>query len=135
MTAEDRDLYFNAPRTASVRWDRSGKLVFVEWEGWANSAEFTALLDAEIRALNEHRGSRILADCRRQRVLRLEDQQRDREWLPRALAAGLKRLAIVLPTSGLAATNVRERLEKPDSAILDIAYFEKVDEARAWLTR
>jgi hypothetical protein len=132
----DSDVYFNVPGTASVRWDPAGKLVLVDWEGWADSEEFARLLDAEIRALTEHNASRILADCRRQRVLRLEDQERaDREWLPRALAAGLKRFAIVLPTSVLAAMNVQDRLNKVPSAMLDIAYFEQIDKARAWLTR
>lgn len=37
----------------------------MEWEGWADSAEFAALLDAEVRALTEHHGSRLLADYRR----------------------------------------------------------------------
>jgi hypothetical protein len=111
-------------------------LVVVEWEGWADSAEFAALLDAAVRALSEHRASRLLADCRRQKVLRPEDQDRaDKEWFPRALAAGLKRFAIVLPTRVLAAMNVQDRLDKVPNATVDIAYFEGVDEARAWLTR
>ena len=136
MMPPDSDVYFNAPGSASVRWDSNGKLVLVEWEGWADSVEFAALLDAEVRALSEHRASRLLADCRRQKVLRPDDQERaDKEWLPRALAAGLKRFAIVLPTSVLAAMNVRDRLGKVPTATLDIAYFEGVDEARAWLTR
>ncbi|HEV2029283.1 MAG TPA: STAS/SEC14 domain-containing protein [Candidatus Dormibacteraeota bacterium] len=136
MMPAHSDVYFNAPGAASVRWDGNGRLVLVEWEGWADSEEFAALLDAEVRALIEHRGSRLLADCRRQKVLRPDDQERaDKEWLPRALAAGLKRFAIVLPTSVLAAMNVQDRLGKVPSATLDIAYFEGVDEARAWLTR
>jgi hypothetical protein len=132
----DSDVYFNVPGTVSVRWDRIDKLVLVEWEGWADSAEFAALLDAEVRALTELGGSRLLADCRRQKVLRPDDQDRaDKEWLPLALAAGLKRFAIVLPTSALAAMNVQDRLGKVPNATLEIAYFEGVDEARAWLTR
>ena len=136
MSPADSDVYFNAPGSASVCWDPNGKLVLVEWEGWADSVEFAALLDAEVRALSEHRASRLLADCRRQKVLRPDDQERaDKEWLPRALAAGLKRFAIVLPTSVLAAMNVQERLGKVPSETLETAYFEGVDEARAWLTR
>ena len=108
MIAPDSDVYFNAPGTASVRWDPTSKLVLVEWEGWADSTEFAALLDAEIRALSEHHASRLLADCRRQKVLRPDDQEKaDKEWLPRALVAGLKRFAIVLPTSALAAMNCK----------------------------
>ena len=136
MMPADRDVYFKTPGVASVRWDPTARLVLVEWEGWADSAEFAALLDAEVRALSEHRASRLLADCKRQKVLRPEDQERaDKEWLPRALAAGLKRFAIVLPTSVLAAMNLQDRLGRVPSTTIDIAYFDGVDEARAWLTR
>ena len=132
----DSDVYFHVPGVASVRWDATFLLVSVEWEGWANSAEFVALLDAEVRALREHNGTRLLADCRRQRVLSPIDQDRaDREWLPRALAAGLRRFAIVLPTSALAAMNLADRLGKIPGTTLEIAYFEGVDEARTWVTR
>jgi hypothetical protein len=127
------NVYFAAAGVATVRWDPKGELVLVEWEGWSDSAEFSALLDAEIRALAEHRSSRMLADCRRQRVLTIADQEKDKEWLPRAVAAGLRRLAIVLPTSGLATMNVKDRLSKVPSVTLEIAYFEEIDEARAWL--
>jgi hypothetical protein len=132
----DGDVYFQVPGVATVRWERTFQLVFVEWEGWANSAEFVALLDAEVRALSEHGGSRLLADCRRQRVLSPIDQDRaDREWLPRALAAGLKRFAIVLPISALAAMNLADRLGKIPGTTLEIAYFEGIDEARTWIAR
>ena len=128
------NVYYAAPGVATVRWEPEGKLVLVEWEGWSNSKEFAALLAAEIQALTERHGSRLLADCRRQRVLSPADQARDKEWLPRAVAAGLRRFAIVLPTSGLATTNIRDRLGKAPGVTLDIAYFDGVDEAWTWLT-
>jgi hypothetical protein len=134
MTTSGGDVYFNAPGVASVRWDPSCAAVLVEWEGWASSAEFMALLDAEVRALSDHRCSRLLADCRRQKVLNPADQERgDREWLPRAIEAGLKRFAIVLPTSVLATMNLKERLGKVPETVLRVGYFDTVDEAREWL--
>jgi hypothetical protein len=88
MMPADSDVYFHLPGIASVRWDEDGRLVMVEWEGWADSTEFAALLDAEVVALIEHSASRLLADCRRQKVLGPVEQDRaDREWLPMALAA------------------------------------------------
>ncbi len=132
----DKVVYFHVPGVATVSWERAGELVLVEWVGWANSAEFAALLDAEVQALIKHRGSRLLADCRRQRVLSPAEQDRaDREWLPRALAAGLKRFAIVLPKSALAAMNLQDRLRKVPGAQLDVAYFDGLDGAREWITR
>jgi hypothetical protein len=134
MDAPADDVYFNAPGVASVRWDDEGQFVLVEWEGWANSTEFAALLDAEIRALRQHHGSRLLADCRRQKVLNPEDQDRaNQDWLPRALAVGLKRFAVVLPSSGLAEVNLKNSLGKAPAGALDVAYFATVDEAREWL--
>jgi hypothetical protein len=134
MDASTDDVYFHAPGVASVRWDGEGQLVLVEWEGWANSTEFAALLDAEIHALRQHHGSRLLADCRRQKVLNPADQDRaNLDWLPRALAAGLKRIAVVLPSSGLAELNLKESLGKAPAGALDVAYFVTVEDAREWL--
>jgi hypothetical protein len=127
-------VYFNAPGVASVSWEEDAKLVFVEWDGWANSTEFAALLDAELRALNEHRGFRLLADCRRQKVLNPKDQDlANREWLPRALKVGLKRFAIVVPASVVADMNIRDSLDKASAGGLQVGFFATVEEAREWV--
>ena len=134
MASSDDDVYFSVPGVATVRWDGPNATVFVEWDGWANTAEFTALLDAEVKALQDHAGSCLLADCRRQRVLNPADQERaDREWVPRAIQVGLKRFAVVLPESDLAAAHLRERLGKVPTTAMRIAYFASVEEAREWL--
>lgn len=131
---ELQDVYFSVPGVATVRWDAGYGAVFVEWEGWANSGEFSALLDAEVRALEEHGGSCLLADCRRQRVLNPADQERaNREWVPKAIAAGLKRFAIVLPVSDVAAAHLRGKLESVPKT-LHVEYFGSVDDARDWLS-
>jgi len=127
-------VYFSTPGVASVRWDEAARLVHVEWEGWADSSEFEALLDAELLALEQHRGSRLLADCRRQKVLNPRDQDRaNREWLPRALKAGLKRFAVVVPASVVADMNLRDSLGKSSATGLEVGYFATVAEAREWV--
>jgi hypothetical protein len=42
-------------------------------------------------------------------------------------------MAVVVPSSGLAAANLKERLGKVRAAALEIAYFPTPEEARAWL--
>jgi len=127
-------VFFDKPGVASVKWDEDGQFVLVEWQGWANPSEFAALLEAEIVALRKHKGSLMLADCRRQKGLSAADQVRANEvWLPRALAAGLKRFAVVLPSSGLAAANLKERLGRVRAGTLEVTYFPTPEEARAWL--
>lgn len=136
MNPDADGVYFDAPGVASVRWDEAGQLVLVEWEGWATTGEFSKLLEAETAALKEHHGSRLLADCRRQIALTPADQDRANEvWLPRALAAGLKRFAVVLPSNVLAAVNLKVRLNKVPSIALEVAYFATPEEARDWLRR
>jgi len=67
---------------------------------------------------------------------RADDQDRaDREWLPRALAGGLKQFAVVLPESGLAGMNLMDRLKEVPNAKLQVGYFATVEQAREWLAR
>ncbi|HEX2646056.1 MAG TPA: hypothetical protein VHO95_02410 [Candidatus Dormibacteraeota bacterium] len=132
--SETQDVYFSVPGVASVSWDGAHKTVFVEWEGWANTAEFKGLLDAEVRAMSEHRASCLLADCRKQRILNPADQERaNSEWVPQAIAAGLKRFAIVLPEVEVAAAHLKQRLASVSE--MEIGYFATVDDARRWLAR
>src|SRR5258708_5324905 len=136
MVPEADDVYFDVPGVASVRWDADGQLVLVEWRGWANAAEFAALLPAQVTALRKDPGKHMLPHCRLQKGLTAADQTRANEnWLPRALVAGLKRLAVVLPSSGLAAANLKERLGKVRPERLELAYFASPEEARDWLSR
>jgi hypothetical protein len=130
------NVYFDKPGVASVSWDEAAQLVLVEWRGWADPTEFAALLDAEIVALRKHKGSRMLVDGRRQKGLSAADQVFANEvWLPRALAVGLKRFAVVIPSSGLAEADLKQRLAKVRAEALEVAYFLTPDEARDWLSR
>jgi hypothetical protein len=132
---DDHHVYFSKAGVASVRWDEDEAFVRVDWEGWANTAEFAALLDAEIKALKEHGCSKMLADCRRQRILNAADQERaEAEWTPRAIEVGLKRFAVVLPESDVAAAHLQSRLTSAKPAV-QIRYFGSLEEARGWLTR
>jgi hypothetical protein len=136
MEPAPANVYFDKPGVASVSWDEEGKLVLVEWRGWADPTEFAALLEAEIVALRKHRSSRMLADCRRQKGLSAADQVFANEvWLPRALAVGLKRFAVVIPSSGLAEADLKQRLAKVRAEALEVAYFLTPEEAREWLGR
>ena len=130
------DVYFDKPGVASVSWNEDGHFVLVEWRGWADPTEFAALLEAEIVALRKHRGSRMLVDGRRQKGLSAADQVFANEvWLPRALAVGLKRFAVVVPSSGLAEADLKTRLAKARAKALEVAYFLTPEEAREWLGR
>lgn len=127
-------VYFNVPGVAIVEWEPSSKAVFVEWQGWATPTEFRAALDAGHVALRQRHSSRWLADCRNLRAVQQSDQEwLDRVWFPQMLAAGLTRMAIVIPKSALALMNVEAILSRVPESEMDVGYFATVEEATAWL--
>jgi hypothetical protein len=56
-----------------------------------------------------------------------------REWFPRVIAAGLKRMALVMAKSGVAQMNVEAITGKIPGDKLVIQYFGTVEAAKAWL--
>jgi len=107
----------------------------MEWQGWAKPAEFRAANDALVQAIREHHGSRVLGDSRQIKVIQKSDQDWiNTDWFPRILAAGLNRMALVIPQSGLAKMNIDDMVTRV-AGRLDTAYFATLAEARTWLTK
>jgi hypothetical protein len=128
-------VYFNLPGVALVKWDPPSQSAHMEWQGWAKPDEFRAANDALLEAIKDHHGSRILGDSRRIRVIQKSDQDWvNQDWFPRILAAGLNRMALVMPASGLAKMNIDDMVSRVADQ-LDVAYFATMNEARQWLTR
>jgi hypothetical protein len=102
--------------------------------GWANSTEFAGAFDAVLVALTENRGSRWLADCREMRAVKQSDQDWiDASWFPRALAAGLMRIAVVVPKRGLAMMNIDAMVAKVPHTRMEIRNFPTIEMADGWL--
>jgi hypothetical protein len=128
--------YFNQPGVAVVTWDPTCSAARIEWQGWADPTEFAAASNAIIRALMEHRGSSALGDCQNMRAIQQSDQDwASSDWMPRILAAGLTRMALVIAKSGLAQMNVEDVISKVPGTKLSVAYFATVREASEWLNR
>jgi hypothetical protein len=127
-------VYFSRYGVAVVTWDPTLQAVHTEAQSWADPSEMAAVLEAGLQALTEHGGSRWLADGRNMKVVKQPDQDWIvQEFFPRALAAGLKRIALVMPTSGLAMTTVDQLVGRMPAASAEVAYFATLDEARSWL--
>jgi hypothetical protein len=128
--------YLHIPGVAIVKWDAEARAVHTEWHGWANPTEFKAVLEAGLSAMKEHRGSRGLSDTRLQKAIQQSDQEWiDRDWFPRAMGAGLKRVAIVVAQSVLVQMNIERVLKTAPTAKLEVEHFGTVDAARTWLVR
>jgi hypothetical protein len=128
-------IYFDLPGVAVVRWDAASQAAYVEWQGWAAPAEFRAANDALVQVITDHHSSKVLGDSRQVKVIPTTDQEWvNRDWFPRILAAGLTRMALVLPASGLAKMNIDDLVSRVADR-LDMAYFATLDDARKWLAR
>ena len=127
--------YFNLPGVAVVKWDAASQAAHMEWQGWAKPAEFRAANDALVQAIVDHHGSKVLGDSRQIKVIQKTDQDWvNRDWFPRILAAGLTRMALIRPTSGLAKMNIDDMVGRVADR-LDVAYFATLEDARKWLAR
>jgi hypothetical protein len=133
--ALEGDVFYDRPGVAVVAWDAETHAVFIDWRSWVNPSEFELLLDAGIRALVEHQGSRCLADCRNMKPINPADQDWiDHNWFPRAHAAGLRRMALVVPYSGLTRLHIDDLLGQVPGSELQVAYFGTVESATEWLS-
>jgi hypothetical protein len=133
--AQMSNVFFDRPGVALMRWDPKSRAVCIEWKGWADPTEFAAALEAGLGALIEHRGSRWLADCRDMKAIQLSDQEwLDRSWFPRMIAAGLRRMAVVIPKSGLVMTNLEDIMRKVPGSKMEVAFVATVAEAEKWLS-
>lgn len=127
------DLYFSQRGVADVTWDANWNVVHIEAQGWSDPAESHAILDSAIRAMTDHEGSRWLVDGRDMKAMNQSDQRWITEvWLPRALAAGLRVAAIVIPKSDAAMKNIDDMAKAAEGEI-EVRYFSTVENARQWL--
>jgi hypothetical protein len=128
------DLYFSRRGVADVTWDADWNVVHIEAKGWADTAESHVVLDSAIQAMTDHQGSRWLFDGRDMKAIKASDLRWITEvWLPRALAAGLRVAAIVMPRSVKAMKNIDDMAKAAENGI-EVRYFSTVEKARQWLS-
>jgi hypothetical protein len=133
--APPNGVFFNRPGVAVMWWDPTTRAVCIEWQGWADPAEFAAALEAGLVAFIEHRGSRWLADCREMKAIQQTDQEWiDKSWFPRMITAGLRRMAVVIPKSGLVLTNLEDIMRKVPADKIGVEFFATVAEAERWIS-
>lgn len=133
--AEADQVYVDEPWLL-MRWDGVGQYVESEWRAFANSAELRASLLKGIQAIKDHRAVAYLTDTRKVKVIVEEDQRWIMEtWLPLAIEAGLKRIAVVTAPSGLGKLTVEDVVGRVDHLGLLSRNFDSIEEARKWISK
>jgi hypothetical protein len=118
-------VYFSRPGVALVTWNPDLRAVCLEPQAWADTTDAQAVLDAVIRALRAHHGSRWLLDGRKMKTIKRANQDWiTQSWLPRAAAAGLKPPRSSSPQAA--------RRGSRETGI-DVRFFATVEMAAEWL--
>lgn len=128
----DDETYLDTPYI-SIRWRSVPRILYAEWKGFATSAEFRSALLTGVRAIREHHVVGYVSDARKARVVVPEDEQWGRQvWLPQAVAAGLKRMAVVTASAGLGKMAYDDAATAMDSHGLSMRTFDSVATATTW---
>lgn len=126
-------IYYNE-RWLTIHWDDSIQCVWMEWKSYAEGEEFRSALDAGISLIRQKRANRWLADLRRLGPVRQVDQQwTNDDWFPRAIAAGVRFMALVSPTASVSRLSVKQIMNKVRDIELVTCNFDELEPARAWL--
>jgi len=117
----------------SVSYDPSIPCLMVRWKSYATSSQIRYIHECLIRLIKEHRVSKILGDdSNLESIAAIDQQWIVRDWMPRAMAAGLKTAATIKPRAYFGQMSVNHILSfRP--AGLTIQSFEGLREAKDWL--
>jgi hypothetical protein len=110
------------------------RCILVDWKGFATSEKFRKGLNKGLDALNEFRYKNWLADTRKMKVISASDQDwANTDWFPRAIKAGMQNMAIIVSEDAFNKMAVANIMSKVPSSALTIQYFDKKEDAIAWL--
>ncbi len=117
----------------TIRWRGVPKILYAEWKGFATSQEFRAALFVGQRAIRERHVLGYVSDALKAKVFTAEDQKWVvQAWLPQALAAGLKRMAMVTANAGIGRLTIEEVVKEVDTHGLAMRSFHSVAAATTW---
>ncbi len=119
----------------SINWMSRGNIVVMKWKSFASGENFREGLNEGLALLREKRSANWLADLRDLGTVPKSDQDwSNTDWFPRAVAGGLKKMAIIMPKSILSSMSVRNILTEMNGKSIETEYFETEGEAMAWLS-
>ncbi len=131
MTAQ---VHLNHP-FLTIYWDSERFCVWMEWKRFVKGDEFREGLEEGLELLRRKGAHRWLADCRNLSVVDLGDQAWTiAEWYPRAVRAGIRRMAIVWPEHSVARASVMDIMGKAQVSGMVVESFYDLAAARDWLT-
>lgn len=118
----------------TVDYDADVPCVLMVWKGYATSAAFREGNARVLAEITERRASKLLGDVIDFVLIGAEDQAWLNEvWIPRAMHAGLRKVALVQPSFYFNRVAIDSVAQKLDRERVQIGFFDNRDDAKTWL--
>ena len=122
------------PTSYDIRFAPELDAVYMKWHGYATSLQFREGTELMLRTLIANHATKVFADIKDMAIIGMDDQQwLHTDFLPRAIAAGFKAIAIIRPYAYFNKVAVESVSYKVDRSKLAIGFFDNVRSAREWL--
>ncbi len=109
--------------------------VVMEWKDYATSEQFRAGTELMLEILVQNKSHKVLADIEDMTIIGIEDQKwLENNFMPRAIGAGFRQLAIVTPKSYFNKVAVESVSYKLASDKFTISFFSSREEAEKHLS-
>ena len=117
----------------TIEWDDLTRIVIATSTGFVKGDLFRNPMDKITELLKEKRGHTLLNDLRAAALTDPADMEwLATNWVPRTVAAELRRSAMIMPPSVLAQMQMNRSVKSLTSGP-EVRYFDNVDGAKAWL--
>lgn len=118
----------------TIHWDEDIGAVWMEWRHLVEGEPFRRGQDQGIEFLRQKKTHKWIADLRNLGPLTADDLKwSSDDWFPRAIGAGIRFMALVAPKKIVTKMAMKLTMSKINDERLVTAYFDNLEEARAWL--
>lgn len=126
-------LYFQ-DTYVTVSWDESTQAVTVVWKGFVTLDKVRTGLEKALELYQAKGKGKWLADTTQILPFGKEAERwMNEDWFPRAIAAGVKKMALLIPKSSLGKMSLESLMGKVPGTDLTTAYFDNQEAAKKWL--
>ncbi len=106
------------------------------FRGFASLDQFREACELTITNMMRYSASRVLVNLVDMQVLNVDSQKYiQQEWFPKAIKAGLKRMAFVVPQNVFGKVSMENANKEAKSLPIDMVYFGSIEEASVWLKK
>jgi hypothetical protein len=108
--------------------------IHADWVGFSTSAQFRESCETVLTAMQAKKISRVIMDGGKAKVAAPADQEWfNTNWIPRAIAAGYRTSAVVVPRDLFGQMSTKQVVSQVDKAQITTHMFDSTDQAKAWI--